>query len=191
MTGSSSRSTKRIKFIQVNLNRGDIAHQTALQLAFESKTDILLLQEPNCPKNTQLGGYIGLQHPAYHLVTPEPVSSFSSIRTRPRVFTYIRKASNLEFSPRYDLCTDPDIQVIEVVGKESYYIVNVYNERERIEGSTPDESQRLGLSTVNRRLQYLDLQKPAIIAGDFNLHHSWWNSIANPARISTTEILVK
>jgi hypothetical protein len=134
MDVDSSSSTGRIKFIQVNLNKQDIAHQTALQLAFESKTDILLLQEPYCPRNFQLGGYIGLQHSAYHLVTPEPTTNLSNLRRKPRVLTYVRKASNLEFSPRYDLYTDPDIQVIEVVGREAYYIVNVYNERERLEG---------------------------------------------------------
>jgi ribonuclease HI len=188
MRVDSRSSTRRIKFIQVNLNKQDIAHQTALQLAFESQTDILLLQEPYCPRNHQLGGYIGLQHSAYHLVTPEPTASFSNIRRKPRVLTYVRKASNLEFSPQYDLCTDPDIQVIEVVGREAYYIVNVYNERERLEG--PDPSQRLGLTTVERKLQYLHLQKPALIVGDFNLHHTWWNSTANPARSSKAEILV-
>lgn len=193
MTGNSSTSTRRIKFIQVNLNRQDIAHQTALQLAFESHTDFLLLQEPYCPKSHQLGGYIGLQHPAYHLVTPEPTTSHSNIRRKPRVLTYVRKASNLEFSPKYGLCTDPDIQVIEVAGREDFYIVNVYNERERIEGasSSQGQSQRLGPTTVNRRLRHLDLQKPAIIAGDFNLHHTWWNSTASPTRSSNAEILVE
>jgi hypothetical protein len=111
---NSSKSC--IKFIQVNLNKQDIAHQTALQLAFESQTDILLLQEPYCPKNYQSNGYIGLQHSAYHLITPQPTQSLSNIRLRPRVLTYVRKASNLEFSPKYDLYSDPDLQVIEVVG---------------------------------------------------------------------------
>jgi len=171
MVEGSSSSIGRIKFVQVNLNKQDIAHQTALQLAFESKTDILLLQEPYCPRNFQQGGYIGLQHPAYHLVTPEPSTSLSTIRYKPRVLTYVRKASNLEFSPKYDLCTDPDIQVIEVVGGETFYIVNVYNERERLEG--PDPSQALGLTTVERKLRYLHLQKPALIVGDFNLYYPW------------------
>ena len=189
MVVDTSSSQRRIKFIQVNLNRQDIAHQTALQLAFENKTDILLLQEPHCPRNFQLGGYVGLQHSAFHLVTPEPTTSLSNIRRKPRVLTYVRKASNLDFSPKYDLCSDPDIQVIEVVGREAYYIVNVYNERERLEG--PGPSQALGLTTVERKLQYLYLQNPSLIVGDFNLHHPWWNSAANPARVSKAEVLVR
>jgi exonuclease III len=184
MVGRRSRSNSCIKFIQVNLNKQDIAYQTALQLAFESQTDILLLQEPYCPRNYQTNGYIGLQHSAYHLITPQPTQSLSNIRIKPRVLTYIRKASNLEFTPKYDLSADPDLQVIEVVEKETFYIVNVYNERERLE-------EGLGPSTVDRLLQHLDLRQPAIIAGDFNLHHTWWNSLANPSRVSKANILVK
>lgn len=193
MVIGTNSSQRRIKFIQVNLNKQDIAHQTALQLAFETNTDILLLQEPHCPRNYQLGGYIGLQHPAFHLVTPEPTASLSNIRHKPRVLAYVRKASNLDFSPKYDLCSDPDVQVIEVVGREAYYIVNVYNERERLEGLGLglDSSQALGLPTVERRLQHLQLQKPALIVGDFNLHHPWWNSTANPTRASKAETLVR
>ena len=146
--GSSTRSSKgNIKFIQVNLNKQGPAHHTALQLALESHADILLLQEPSCPRNFQLGGYIGLQHSAYHLIPPQPTTTLSNIKEKPRVLTYVRKASNLDFHPRYDLCSDPDLQVIEVIGPETFYIVNVYNERQRIEGSS-----QLGPTTINRLL---------------------------------------
>jgi len=74
------------------------------------------------------------------VVTLEPTTSLSNIRYLPRVLTYVRKASNLEFSPKYDLYTDPDIQVIEVVGRELFYIVNVYNERERKRGVDASQS---------------------------------------------------
>jgi ribonuclease HI/exonuclease III len=175
----------RVKFIQVNLNKQAAAHDTALQIALETQTDILLLQEPYCPRNYQTDRYIGLQHSAYYLLTPQPTSSYANIREKPRVLAYIRKAARLEFSPRYDLANDPDLQIIEVIGEEPFLVVNVYNERQRL------QSGGLGLTTVERLLQHLTLCQPAIIAGDFNLHHPWWNSTANPQRTSKAETLVR
>jgi ribonuclease HI len=182
---STSSSRGAIKFLQVNLNKQGPAHQTAFELALESFTDILLLQEPSCPRNYQLGGYIGLQHSAYHLVTPQPTASLSNIREKPRVLTYVRKASKLDFHPRYDLCNDPDLQIIEVIGPETFYIVNIYNERQRIEGSS-----QLWPTTITRRLLRLTLSQPALIAGDFNLHHFWWNSAADPTKAAKASRLV-
>ena len=44
---------------------------------------------------------------------------------------------------------------------------------------------------MDRLLQYLQPDKPAIIAGDFNLHHPWWNCTASPAKASKAMKLVK
>jgi exonuclease III len=168
---SSTTGVSRIRFIQVNINRQDTAYHSALQYALESKADVVLLQEPYCPKNYSTGGFIALQHSAFHTITPQPCNP-SSISERPRVLAYIRKEAGIEFSTRYDLCSDPDAQVIEVLTSiEPFYIVNVYNERRLVEGSRH--------YTVNRLLQHLHFDLPVIIVGDFNVHHYWWNLVVS------------
>jgi hypothetical protein len=96
----------------------------------------------------------------------------------------MRKAARIEFSTRYDLCNNPDTQVIKVLNNtEPFYIVNVYNERRLIEGSTVQQY------TVVWLLQYLQFDLLAIVAGDFNAYYSWWNS-TSCYRIQHTRILV-
>ena len=81
---------------------------------------------------------------------------------------YIRK-NTVDFSPVLSM-EDPDAQLIEVYGLETFLILNVYNERRG-----PDR-----LYTDQRVLTQMDLHKPAIIAGDFNRYNPWWNPAANP-----------
>src|SRR6516162_6291397 len=109
---SSKGPISYIKFVQHNTNRQDVAHQTVLHQAFQNQVDVILLQEPHCPRNYPTQGYVCLSHPSYHTIPPLKASLSSNIR--PRVLAYIRKASGLEFSPRYDICQDPDLQIIEV-----------------------------------------------------------------------------
>ena len=105
---SSPTEASRIRFIQVNINRQDAAYHSALQYALESKADVVLLQEPYCPRNPSTSGFIALQHSAFYTITPQPCNP-SSISEKPRVLTYIRKEAGIEFSTRYDLCNDPDV----------------------------------------------------------------------------------
>jgi hypothetical protein len=178
-----------ITITQHNAGKRDVAHHTILQQAFERKTDVLLLQEPFCPRNYATGGFIGITHPAYYLITLQPTTSPSNITLKPRVLAYVRKGS-LAFTPRYDLCNDPDLQVIQVFGIEPFYIFNVYNERERIIGSSEGSKVRLGLYTVERLLQHIHPDFPSVILGDFNLHHPWWNSAVSSSRANRASCLV-
>ena len=178
-----------IRFIQHNANRCSIAHHTILHQGFERSTDIILLQEPYCPKIN--GVHIGLQHSAYHLVLPTPSDNPSNISIRPRVLAYIRKARNLNCIPRFDLCNDPDMQVIEVFGLESFLIYNIYNERQRDYGLVPSQdTQSRGSYTIDRLLLNSRLQSPSVLVGDFNLHHPRWNSAATPAGATKADSLV-
>jgi exonuclease III len=125
-----------IQFIQVNVNKQNIAQQTALQNALESKVDIVLLQELYCYRNYNTGSFIALNYSAFYTIALQP-GNLTSIKERLRVLTYIRKAARIEFSTRYNLCNNPDTQVIEVLNNiEPFYIVNVYNKRRLVEGST-------------------------------------------------------
>ena len=187
-----------VKLIQHNVNRQDGAHQTILEQAFTSHTDIILLQEPHCPSFSD--SFVGLTHPSFHIVTPQPGPSVSSIAVRPRVLAYVRKSCDIEFTPRYDICNDPDMQIIEFFGKEHFYVVNVYNERQQRSSLQPTAphppissqppTSRSTLYTVERLLQHIRLDKPAVIAGDFNRHHPWWNSAAHPDKIAEAANLV-
>ena len=87
-----------IKVLQLNINRQDRAYYTALQLAFKNQVDIVLFQEPYCLKNYCTGNFIGLQHPAFHTIPPQP-AGLTELPTRPQVLTYICKASGLDFTP--------------------------------------------------------------------------------------------
>lgn len=42
--------------------------------------------------------------------------------------TYIRKTFHFEVDPRFDLVSDPYMQILEVITPiENFYIVNIYN----------------------------------------------------------------
>ena len=159
-------------------------------------------------------GFITINHPSFYTILPCPATP--TIITRPRVLAYIRKSCRVEFTPRYDICNDSDMQVIELFGKEPFYVVNVYNEKERLASPPviPSNSVPLlnavislnsvplsnavispntytGKYTVDRLLHQFRPDKPAIIAGDFNLHHPWWNCTASPTKASKAMKLVK
>ena len=85
------------------------------------------------------------------------------------------------------------MQVIEVIGLETFLIYNIYNERERDHGLLPSQgaSQSRGEYTVNRLLLNTRLQEPSILVGDFNLHHPRWNIAASPEGAAKASSLVK
>ncbi|KAK5989436.1 hypothetical protein PT974_05387 [Cladobotryum mycophilum] len=167
-----------LKIFQHNTHRTDTVHHTALQLALEAKADIIMLQEPYCSRNKETGNWIALEHTAYNLITPQPGSSPSSIKSRPRVLSYVRKASQLEFTPRYDLFNDPDILAIEILGIEPFLLINLYNEQPQ---QASQQANQQGLHTIERSLFPIGrLKQPSILAGDFNLHHTRWNTQAKP-----------
>ena len=188
MIGESNSLEGYIRCIQHNANRTDIAHHTVLQQGYETATDIILLQEPYCPKIN--GQYIGLQHPAYDLILPTANTAPSNIPIRPRVLTYIRKARELIYTPRYDLFNDPDIQAVEVMGIEAFLVYNVYNEKERSYNLNASQDPCQGRYTVDRLLLNTQLHQPTLLAGDFNLHHPRWNSAATPANTAVASNLV-
>ena len=160
-----------MKVVQHNLNRQKEALFTTLEVCREKGVDIILLQEPYIGYLKDTDSYICIQHSAYYAVPP--TRTLSGLSYRPRVLTYIRKNSNLQFNPRYDICNDQDLQVIEVLGvQEPYFIVNLYNEKQLNATSTSTSSIR----TIERLLLQIPLQKPTLLVGDFNLHHYWWNS---------------
>jgi hypothetical protein len=112
-----------------------------------------------------------VSHPAYLVILPPGKENI-----RPRVAIFARKDTKYSYTARPDITIDPDILVLQISGPglEPFYLINLYNE------------ESLGNSnkwTIQRTLQYLEPEERTIICGDFNAHHSWWNStVYTPSR---------
>ncbi|KAK5991817.1 hypothetical protein PT974_05202 [Cladobotryum mycophilum] len=174
--------------------------QIAQTLALEAKADIIILQEPYCFNNKETGTWSVLEHTAYNLITPQPSPSPSSIKIKPRVLSYVRKASQLEFTPRYDLFNDPDILAIEILGIEPFLLINLYNEQPQQASQQANQTAQAadqatgqqGLYTIERSLFPIGrLKQPSILAGDLNLHHTRWNTQAKPTATARANSLVQ
>ncbi|KAK7912203.1 hypothetical protein PG985_014684 [Apiospora marii] len=151
--------------------------QSLFQIALEHQSHILCLQEPYLfqDKGPQGSGlYSCISHPSFRPLVPQESTDLSSIQTRPRVVTYIRKSFPFEVNPRFDLVSDPYMQVLEVITPiENFYIVNIYN-----------QTDEKGSFTVQRFLDLNPPITPALIVGDLNLHHPWWNPLARSSPLS-------
>ena len=147
------KESGKLSFIQHNVNRQPEAQQAVLQQAFESKADIVFLQEPALAPNH--GTWICYQHPSYYPILPEPGLSLTEIAQRPRVLTYVRRLLGLQVNPRFDLTSDPNFQVIEVTAIKSFTTVNLYNEKARPPQVGLEPS--LGLYTLDRFFQHQQL----------------------------------
>ena len=103
----------------------------------------------------------------------------------PRVAIFVTKCNpKLQCTPRTDLINDTDLQIIEITIDEvrKVQIFNLYNEKSLNDRET---------YTIDRLLvKYQPISTDQfVIYGDFNAHHSWWNSkIQNAIR---SENLVK
>ena len=159
----------KLSFIQHNVNRQPEAQQAVLQQAFESKADIVFLQEPALASIN--GAWICYQHPSYHPILPEPGLSLTEIAQRPRVLTYVRRLLSLQVNPRFDLALDPDFQVIEVGAGEPFIAVNLYNEKAR-HLQVDQGPYTLDRFFQNQQLLQRLQQQPALLVGDFNLHYT-------------------
>ncbi len=145
--GGQAPHTQQLRIAQGNVGKRSEAHTTFLQLCWENKVDVALVQEPwsswtDKPTiNT---------HPGYDSYTP--VDSWDSTDTRPRVMTYTRKGAGLETQQLRPTATR-DILWLEVSGCT---IANVYRPL-----NEPDSQATTAL---------LDYAPPrqCVVAGDFN-----------------------
>ena len=84
---------------------------------------------------------------------------------------YAREWNDVIVVPRYDICLDHDMMVIEIQPRphKPVLVVNIYN--------LPSRS--IGTHSTGQRPKLLDLlgTYPTIIAGDFNLHHPDWEEM--------------
>jgi hypothetical protein len=152
-----------IKFLQNNVATKADYMVTYLEIGLELGTDFILFQEPYIRDSSTI------LHPSFNVILPETT-------LRPRVAIFHRKLSRFQFCQRNDLSSG-DLLVIDILGSQipDLQLINIYNER----------SLELGHSewTVDRALVNITPSRHSIIGGDFNAHHSWWNSsISTPVR---------
>jgi ribonuclease HI len=152
--------------MQANVGKGGAAHDAALNLAFENKVDVVLIQEP-CVGN--LARRITKWHPGFKSLTP--VENWE--QALPRVLTYIRKDPQLQAVP-VPGSWEPngDILAAQVVAwGQRLLLINIYN--------APRGSVDPGRG-LQSLLSFAPLAGvPALIAGDFNLHHPDWQTGIN------------
>ena len=160
-----------IKFLQNNVATKSDYMISCLETGIDLGIDFILFQEPYIRDGTTIS------HPSFNIILPNSSASSSSLR--PRVAIFHRKLSRFQFCQRDDLSTS-DLLVIDILGSQvpDLQLINIYNEKSL---ETEDNSY-----TIERALVNITPTRNTILAGDFNAHHSWWNStISSPIRADT------
>ena len=161
----SDNRTRKIRILQHNCNRSDIAMHSYLQTA-ETTADIVITQEPWIGTNSDGQNYFSISHPSF-LMLMSPTTHC------PRTLTYVSNTNPfLKASLQPDICSNENIQVIKIStpNLEPIHLFNIYNGTPRYDRSLP--------YTIERKLKNTTLPPRTILAGDFNAHHMWWNSRA-------------
>jgi exonuclease III len=160
------RQTRDVRVLQINTQRSPRVHATALQLAHENNIEVICIQEPwigeEENRKTQT-------HPGFNIYAP-----VGDWNTRPRTMTYIKRGLGasqkmLESEEHPDLC-------IVTLGTSCgpIDVINVYN--------AGPGSERTN-EAVELLMKYQS-HGNALICGDFNLHHRYWDP--NAARDEET-----
>ncbi|KZV78592.1 hypothetical protein EXIGLDRAFT_783579 [Exidia glandulosa HHB12029] len=158
----------------------------ALAQDAHDKYDILFIQEP-------WWGDIGRGQlasvkpgPGWNTLLPQHKAGAG----RPRVLTYYRRRRNYTIVPRYDLVDDADAMAVEVrqSGRRPIIYYNVYNQ-----GEADADGRPRGRTTFQR--VFIDAASPpvpadaaAVLVGDFNEHHPWWELMQDQPRRQAREM---
>ena len=158
--------------MQVNVGRSSSAHDVALYLADENCIDILLIQEPWTYRD--LSKQKNKTHKSYETFSP-----LSTWRTRPRVFTYVRKDARLK---PFQTCADysRDMIQISITSRNNLKapIWNVYN--------APVGSEEAG-EGLSKLLSCTE--NPFFVGGDLNLRHPLWDSKVEYSRTTCDSLI--
>ncbi|KAI0996865.1 hypothetical protein K3495_g11318 [Podosphaera aphanis] len=155
--GHNEQTAQDLCIFQVNVGKSGSAHDAALQLAFQSGADLILIQEPwifsDYSRRTTK------THPSF--LTFAPLPDWSDC---PQVMAYTRKGKGL--SPFQPSTHSRDLIRVCIYRRERRMIdcCNIYNAP--IGSCRPGEGPQQLFALAER---------PDILAGDFNLHHSAWN----------------
>lgn len=106
--------TNEIKFLHINLNKSQIATESALQYAVEHKVDLIAIQEPwLIPADPGSEGYSktrSVAHSAYIQILPNFDPQY-----RPRNLIYLSRELESQVQLTNDSPNDPDFQFLEIV----------------------------------------------------------------------------
>jgi ribonuclease HI len=157
------------KVLQINVNKATPTTESVLQKALELSIEVILIQEPIIfiGSNNSIRSIV---HSSYYQIFP----NFNILR--PRVMCYISKSLKASLSP--DSPQDPDCMVIDV---NSIRIINVYNEKHQ------DDPNRA--YTISRGILPPLINKSTILAGDFNIHHPWWDPLSPKRGVNIDEFI--
>lgn len=160
-------TTIPFNILSVNLGRSSTAHEIALNIAFDLKVDVLLIQEPYIFRD--ISRRISKKHPAFECFSPTDHWS-----VRPRVLTYTRKDIDCTFSQERPTSLKDvgrgDLLLLSLQPSRGsrLLVVNVYNAPP---GSTNPGAGVDHLLSLTRKFTNINV----LIAGDFNLHHKDWH----------------
>src|SRR5204863_5419091 len=177
MECGNNEISSKIQFLQQNVNKNPHKMHTCLEIGLELKIDYILFQEPYINMTIKTT----ISHSAYYYIMPE------SEEIRPRVIIFAKKSSRFQFCQRPDICSNTDILIIDInnfinTKAEIIQLINIYNEKSLAENSNE--------WTVKRSLKNIIQHANTIICGDFNSHHSWWNSAVSDAEARKTTVLI-
>ena len=125
MNNRNNMSDFNISFLQNNTRRTSAVMTSALQIAYKQKTDFVLMQEISI--NIELNLNTVVSYPVYYCI----LSEVNDLRSRVAIYT--RKRSRFQAVTRYDIISDNDILIIDIIDSkkklEIIQLVNIYNEK--------------------------------------------------------------
>ena len=165
MSRRQHRARRPLRLLQINVRKSHTPHELALATAYAERVDILLIQEPYI--HSELQRRITKRHPAFECFSPT-----DSWTVPPRTLTYVRKGVGLQVEQlrpiEEELEGVSDLVFLSILSPSysKLIIINVYN--------APPGSRAEGKALEALYDCPSSLFTNTFIAGDFNLHHHFW-----------------
>lgn len=170
----------KIKCYQNNVDKNSNKMHTCLDLALKNNVNFVIIQESMIEINPHLNQEFTISHSSFYCF----LSEYKNIRSQVAIFA--RKKSRFQAINRIDILSSNDILILEIIDKfkklNNIQLINIYNEKSLKENENA--------YTIERELIDIISEKYSIICGDFNAHHSWWNSNVNSLNGTRAEKLV-
>lgn len=153
-------NTRPITILSLNVGRGAQNHEVALNEAYLSSADIVLIQEPYIFRERLRR--LTKRHPSYHCFSP--IDDWT--KSRPRVITYVRKKSSLQAEQIHTFSNDILILRLNASSGKILNIFNIYN--------APNNLDSNSAINILYKLPRSSFRGSCLLQGDFNLHHTRW-----------------
>ena len=184
MPDTNETNTKRIRILQINLNKSSSAHLDILNNTFSGQWDIVLLQEPHI---THFGN--SRTPSAFHLISP---TSRATLDTPLRSIIWISSRMKTSSWKTINVPGSNNITAVQISGAFGCVsIFNIYND-----GNHNDTLTTLtDYMTTNKSSLYDNDNDFILWCGDFNRHHPSWDSdederLFTPNTLRNADILI-